>query len=237
MNTTIIVAIVGVVSTIVGGVIGAATTYAFAVRRETVDVMKERRNEAIEVKRAARLIDAELNRGGCGPHMRWEKALVDPGCCATLDRSVGEEWWHYRSARIGSGMGGDHRGCGSGGQPQKRQGCCCRSWPDNPTNFRFDRGPVGSSTEGYRAWTCCLGFARFRDGSSTRQVALTANDCLWCALGRKSPKFFRGAPPESLKRTYANSPFLALAFWADRHDKMRSPIRLVMSMRSKHLPL
>jgi hypothetical protein len=73
MNTTIIVAIVGVVSTIVGGVIGAATTYALAVRRETFDVMKERRNEAIEVKRAARLIDAELNRAAAAAHICVEK--------------------------------------------------------------------------------------------------------------------------------------------------------------------
>lgn len=60
MDTAIIVAVVGVVSTIVGATIGAATTYVLAVRRERADRENERRNHAIDVKRATRLIDLEL---------------------------------------------------------------------------------------------------------------------------------------------------------------------------------
>jgi len=60
MNTAIIVAIVALVSTIVGATIGAATNYVLAVRRERADERRESRDHAIEVKRAARLIDLEL---------------------------------------------------------------------------------------------------------------------------------------------------------------------------------
>jgi hypothetical protein len=62
MDTAIIVAIVALVSTIVGATIGAATTYVLAARRERVDRQIERRNHAIEVKRAARLLDLELRK-------------------------------------------------------------------------------------------------------------------------------------------------------------------------------
>jgi len=62
MDTAIIVAIVALVSTIVGAAIGAGTTYVLAARRERVDRGIESRNHAIEVKRAARLLDLELNK-------------------------------------------------------------------------------------------------------------------------------------------------------------------------------
>jgi hypothetical protein len=59
-STAILVAIVSLVSTIVGASIGALTNYILAVRREKADSEKENRAHAIEVKRAARLIDMEL---------------------------------------------------------------------------------------------------------------------------------------------------------------------------------
>jgi hypothetical protein len=62
MDTAIIVAIVALVSTIVGATIGAATTYVLAARRERVDREIESCNHAIEVKRAARLLDLELHK-------------------------------------------------------------------------------------------------------------------------------------------------------------------------------
>jgi hypothetical protein len=60
--TAILVAIVALVSTIVGATIGAVTNYVLAVRRERADSDKDNRSHAIEVRRAARLIDAELLR-------------------------------------------------------------------------------------------------------------------------------------------------------------------------------
>lgn len=60
MNVAIIIAIVALVSTIVGATIGAATTYILAVRRERADRQRDDRNHAVEVKRAARSIDQEL---------------------------------------------------------------------------------------------------------------------------------------------------------------------------------
>jgi gas vesicle protein len=62
MNTAIIVAIVALVATVVGAIIGAATTYFLAVRRERADRNTDSRNHGVEVKRAARLIDHELAR-------------------------------------------------------------------------------------------------------------------------------------------------------------------------------
>jgi len=62
MDTAIIVAIVALVSTIVGATIGATTTYVLVARRKCVDRGIESRNHAIEVKRAARLLDLELHK-------------------------------------------------------------------------------------------------------------------------------------------------------------------------------
>jgi hypothetical protein len=62
MDTAIIVAIVALVSTVVGATIGAATNYVLAARLERVNRQAERRNHAVEVKRAARLLDLELNK-------------------------------------------------------------------------------------------------------------------------------------------------------------------------------
>jgi hypothetical protein len=62
MSTAIIVAIVAFVSTILGACIGAYTNYILAVRRERADTAKDDRAHAIEVKRAARLIDLEFSR-------------------------------------------------------------------------------------------------------------------------------------------------------------------------------
>ena len=73
MSTAIVVAIVALMSTIVGATIGAATNYALAVRRERADRERDSRNHAIEVKRAARLIDAELVRGHAAAQICVEK--------------------------------------------------------------------------------------------------------------------------------------------------------------------
>jgi hypothetical protein len=73
MNTAIIVAIVALVSTIVGATIGAATNYVLAVRRERADGERDSRNHAIEVKRAARLIDLELAKAQALAAMSIEK--------------------------------------------------------------------------------------------------------------------------------------------------------------------
>lgn len=73
MSTAIIVAIVALMATIVGATIGAATNYALAVRRDHADEERDRRNHAIEVKRAARLIDAELHRAQTAAEICVEK--------------------------------------------------------------------------------------------------------------------------------------------------------------------
>jgi hypothetical protein len=73
MNTAILVAIVALVSTIVGATIGAATNYVLAVRRERADAERDSRNHAIEVKRAARLIDFELAKAQALAAMSIEK--------------------------------------------------------------------------------------------------------------------------------------------------------------------
>jgi hypothetical protein len=62
-SVAIVVAIVALVATIVGAIIGALTNYLIAVRRERADEEKENLIRAIELKRAARLIHAELALG------------------------------------------------------------------------------------------------------------------------------------------------------------------------------
>src|SRR4051812_32691639 len=62
MTTPILVAVVALLGTIIGAVIGAATNYFIATRRESADRERENRNHAIELRRAARLIDIELRQ-------------------------------------------------------------------------------------------------------------------------------------------------------------------------------
>lgn len=78
MNVAIIVAIVALVSTIVGATIGALTNYTLAVRREQSDKQRDDHNHAIEVKRAARLIDHELLRAQAGASICIEKKRWSP---------------------------------------------------------------------------------------------------------------------------------------------------------------
>jgi hypothetical protein len=73
LNVAIIVASVAFVSTILGATIGAVTNYVLAVRRERADKMRDARNHAIEVKRAARLIDVELSRAATAAQICLEK--------------------------------------------------------------------------------------------------------------------------------------------------------------------
>ena len=70
---------IALAGTIVGAAIVATTNYALAVRRERADQKRDNRDHAIEVKRAARLIDAELLRAQaaaaiCVEKRRWWSA-------------------------------------------------------------------------------------------------------------------------------------------------------------------
>ena len=95
MDTGIIVAIVAFASTILGATIGAATTYALAVRREHAEREKETRNHAIDVKRAARLIDAELRLGQAAAHICVEKRHW-----WSEDAQLSAEAWQKHSSTI-----------------------------------------------------------------------------------------------------------------------------------------
>ncbi len=66
-------AIFGFVGVIVGGIITAGSSYLLDRRRERADRQRDTNNRAIEVKRAARLIDDELARGGASARMCVEK--------------------------------------------------------------------------------------------------------------------------------------------------------------------
>jgi hypothetical protein len=83
MNVAIVVAIVALVSTILGAAIGAWTTYVLAKRRERADREKEDRDHAVEVKRAARCLDSEL---------LWVRA--------TADRWVKERTWASKAVPL-----------------------------------------------------------------------------------------------------------------------------------------
>jgi hypothetical protein len=82
-------------STIIGATIGAATTYVLAVRRERADKERDSLNHAIEVKRAARLIDAELVRAQAAAFICVEKRYWWPGDVPPLST---EMWQKYSAA-------------------------------------------------------------------------------------------------------------------------------------------
>jgi hypothetical protein len=60
MNVAILVAIVGLFGVIIGGLINTGTTMLLDRRRERVHRQRERRDYARDLKRASRLIDAQL---------------------------------------------------------------------------------------------------------------------------------------------------------------------------------
>ena len=96
MNVAIIVAIVALVSTIIGATIGAITNYTLAVRRERSDMERDKRNHAVEVKRAARLIDVELSRAEAAARICVEKGHWWSGDVAQLSTDA----WQKHSGSI-----------------------------------------------------------------------------------------------------------------------------------------
>lgn len=60
MDVAILVAVVGLVGVIIGGLINTGTTILLDRRRERLERERERRNYARDLKRASRLIDAQL---------------------------------------------------------------------------------------------------------------------------------------------------------------------------------
>jgi hypothetical protein len=92
MSTAIIVAIVAFASTILGASIVAVTNYILAVRREREDTAKDNRAHAIEVKRAARLIDMELGKAQALAEISLRKRYWVPIPDAELSA---EAWQKY----------------------------------------------------------------------------------------------------------------------------------------------
>jgi hypothetical protein len=66
-------AIFGLVGVLVGGIITAGSSYLLDRRRERVDRQRDSRKRAIELKRASRLIDAELSRAQAAASICLEK--------------------------------------------------------------------------------------------------------------------------------------------------------------------
>ena len=60
MDVAILVAVVGLVGVIIGGLINTGTTILLDRRRERLERERERRDYARDLKRASRLIDAQL---------------------------------------------------------------------------------------------------------------------------------------------------------------------------------
>lgn len=77
MDSETTVAVVALLATILGAVIGAAASYIVALRQERAARESDKRRNAIEAKRAARLVDAELANGAAAVSMALEQ----------------KEWW------------------------------------------------------------------------------------------------------------------------------------------------
>jgi membrane protein YqaA with SNARE-associated domain len=71
--TAIIVAVVALLATIVGAIIAGAANYFLALRQERASTESDKRRNAIETKRAARLVYAELGRGASAVTMALEQ--------------------------------------------------------------------------------------------------------------------------------------------------------------------
>jgi hypothetical protein len=93
-STAIIVAIISLVSAIVGASIVAVTNYILAVRREKADREKDGRVHAIEAKRAARLIQVELLRAQTLAEISIEKRYW------VLDVELTTEAWEKHGGTI-----------------------------------------------------------------------------------------------------------------------------------------
>jgi hypothetical protein len=83
MELNIKVAIFGLVGVIIGGLINTGTTILVDGTRERANRQRESRKYAVELKRASRLIDAELSRAQaaakiCVEKKRWWSQDVNP---------------------------------------------------------------------------------------------------------------------------------------------------------------
>ena len=93
MTVGIISAISGLVGVIVGGIITAVSNYLLYQKRENTERKRDRRKRVIEIKRASRLIDADLSWAQaaakiCVEKRHWWSAFSPP-------LSV-EGWQQYR---------------------------------------------------------------------------------------------------------------------------------------------
>jgi hypothetical protein len=93
MTVGIISAISGLVGVIVGGIITAVSNYLLYQKREKTERKRDRHNRVIEIKRASRLIDADLSWAQaaaniCVEKKHWWSAVAPP-------LSV-EGWQQYR---------------------------------------------------------------------------------------------------------------------------------------------
>jgi hypothetical protein len=102
ISVAIVVAVVALVATILGAIIGAATNYVIAVKRERL----ERRKDAIELKRAARLIREEFAFGASALAIainkkQWWSDSVTLSSeawdkySATIAAEVSDELWYH----------------------------------------------------------------------------------------------------------------------------------------------
>jgi hypothetical protein len=91
-TTAILVAVVALVATIVGAVIGAAANYVIALRQERAARENDKRRNATETKRATRLVYAELTIGAQAVSIALEQKEWWPD----IVKVSSEEWEKYR---------------------------------------------------------------------------------------------------------------------------------------------
>jgi hypothetical protein len=79
--SVLIPALFGLLGVVIGGIITAGSNYLLDRRRERAAIQRDERNDVIEIKRAARLIDIEILRAAAATRMmiankRWPNAKL-----------------------------------------------------------------------------------------------------------------------------------------------------------------
>jgi hypothetical protein len=83
-------AILSLIGVLVGGFVSTGATIVLAIRKERSNAAKEKRRQAAELRKAARLIQYEFTSGASLVSDQATKGTIDPKRCL-------QAWWDHRA--------------------------------------------------------------------------------------------------------------------------------------------